>query len=142
MFVNSPKAARFLVPVSCCFEDPTTTRLVPMVDCFASKPPALPDVVVVAAFFARTVDAEEFVLLMLGLMATVDVAATPGLTLAVLRDRVVGAFSSVSVLRAGNARVRRVCRERSRGRCRKAREVEGGCGMVEAMWCMRERDAE
>jgi hypothetical protein len=106
LFVNSPNAARFLVTPSCF--DPATTRLVPAAACF---PSTLLVVVDTAAFLPKTVDAVDVVLLMLGFTGTLPAVDTPGLAPTVLtpeRDRVVGAFSSVSVLRAGTARVRRV----------------------------------
>jgi len=104
LFVNSPKAARFLIPTSCFPTAPPTARLVP---------PAT-DLVISVGFPAtdllpKTVEAVEVVLLIVGLMGAVEVE--PGLTVAVVavRERVVGAFSSVSVLRVAGARARRVC---------------------------------
>jgi hypothetical protein len=107
LFVNSPNAARFLVTPSCF--DPATTRLVPAAACFPSTLPVV--VVDTAAFLPKTVDAVDVVLLMLGFTGTLPAVEIPGFAPTVLtpeRDRVVGAFSSVSVLRAGTARVRRV----------------------------------
>lgn len=105
LLVNSPSAARFRTPASCFVP---AIRLVPAVGCFALTSP-FPAVAVETGFLTTTVDADEVVRLMLGLTGAL-LALTPGLTTAVVRDRVVGAFSSVRVLRAGSARVRRACR--------------------------------
>jgi hypothetical protein len=98
LFVNSPRAARFLV-TSCLPTVPPTTRPVGLVGSA---------VLAAVVFLPRMVEAVEVVLLMAGLMGAVEVEV--GLMANVPeRERVVGAFSSVRVVRVEGARVRRVC---------------------------------